>query len=123
MCRKLLCLAALVLLLGLITLFAIADIGDGLVGYWPLDEGGGASAVDVSGNGSDGTLNGGPGWVAGKFGTVLEFDGADDHVDLGNSTILDFGISDFAVSAWVNISAAGGETIVGKGGDDGGGIR
>jgi len=123
MCRKLLCLAVLVLLLGLITAPAAADIGEGLIGYWPLDEGGGANTADASGNGSDGTLNGGPGWVAGKFGNALEFDGSDDHVDLGNPTILDFGTSDFTISAWVKTTSPGGETVVAKGGDNSGGIR
>ena len=45
------------------------------VGVWLMDEDGGDTAADSSGHGFDGALNG-PDWVAGKFGTALEFDGA-----------------------------------------------
>ncbi|NQV35015.1 MAG: discoidin domain-containing protein [Phycisphaeraceae bacterium] len=123
MSRKPQCLASFALMLGLITVSAAADIGEGLVAYWPLDEGGGTVTSDASGNGSDGTLNGGPSWMAGKFGDALEFDGSDDYVDCGNPPILDFGTSDFTLSAWIKTTSPGGETVVAKGGDDGGGIR
>ena len=123
MCRKLMYLAACVVVLGLITVPALADIGDGLVGYWPLDEGSGGMTADASGNANDGTINGGPGWVAGMFGNALEFDGSDDHVDLGNPPILDFGTGDFTISAWVKTTSPGGETVVAKGGDNSGGHR
>ena len=53
---------------------------DGLVAYWPFDEGKGKAAMDVTGNGHDGEFNDDPKWVEGKFGTALEFDGEDDHV-------------------------------------------
>lgn len=36
---------------------------DGLAGYWPLDEGGGAETADESGNGYTGTLGGGTEWI------------------------------------------------------------
>ena len=63
MSGKLSYLVSFVLMLGLLSASAVADIGEGLVAYWPLDEGGGDSTADVTGNGSDGTLNGGPTWV------------------------------------------------------------
>ena len=53
---------------------------DGLVAYWPFDEGKGKEAIDVTDNGHDGEFNDDPKWVEGKFGTALEFDGEDDHV-------------------------------------------
>ena len=60
---------------------SIANVAeDGLVAYWPFDEGNGKKAVDVTGNGHDGEFAGGPKWVEGKFGTGLEFDGEEDHV-------------------------------------------
>ena len=60
---------------------SIANVAeDGLVAYWPFDEGNGKEAVDVTGNGHDGDFNDNPKWVEGKFGTALEFDGEDDHV-------------------------------------------
>lgn len=100
-----------------------ADIADGLIAYWPLDEGSGTITADVSGSGSEGAVHGGPNWVDGKFGSALEFDGSDDYVDCGNPSILDFGTSDFTISAWVNSTDVGGETVVAKGGDNSGGIR
>ena len=65
----------------IITSFGIANVAeDGLVAYWPFDEGKGKEAIDVTGNGHDGEFNGKPEWVEGKFGTALEFNGVDDHV-------------------------------------------
>ena len=49
----------------------MADVMDGLVAYWPLNEGSGKVAHDVVG-GHNGTLDNGPKWVAGadaKMGT------------------------------------------------------
>jgi hypothetical protein len=123
MCKRLIYLCSFVLVLGLTTTVANADIADGLVAYWPLNEGKGATTSDLSGNGNDGTLNGGPIWVDGKFGGALDFDGTDDHVDCGNPSILDFGTSNFTVSAWIKTTNAAGETIFGNGGDNSGGIR
>jgi len=56
---------------------------DGLVGWWPLQEGGGSTAFDVSGYGRDGTLtNMDPAtdWVVGEKGKALDFDGTNDLV-------------------------------------------
>ena len=65
----------------LITSLSIANVAeDGLVAYWPFDEGKGKEAIDVTGNGHDGEFNDDPKWVKGKFETGLEFDGVDDHV-------------------------------------------
>ena len=60
-------------------------IPDGLVGYWPMDEGNGTSTKDVAGGGNGGTLTGmsdpstaTSGWQAiGKIGKAVGFDGAD----------------------------------------------
>jgi len=55
------------------------------VAYWKFDEGTGTTTYDISGNGNNGTMywmststNGG--WVPGKLGTALSFDGQDDYV-------------------------------------------
>ena len=59
-----------------------ADIADGLIGYWPLDEGAGITTADMSPAeyAFDGTLVGGPTWTGGQFGNALNFDGTDDYV-------------------------------------------
>ena len=70
----------------LCSLFIIASLSianvaeEGLVAYWPFDEGDGKTAEDITGNGHDGEVASSPKWVDGKFGTALEFDGEDDHV-------------------------------------------
>jgi type II secretory pathway pseudopilin PulG len=59
----------------------------GLVGYWSFDEGSGNIARDYSGNGNNGTLynfnfTATSGWVDGKVGKALSFDGVDDYVEV-----------------------------------------
>src|SRR3954469_6050778 len=58
-----------------------------LLGYWPLDEGSGATAADASGR-LGGRINGAA-WTPGKFGSALRFDGANAVVDLPNTPELD----------------------------------
>ena len=65
----------------MLTNLCLANVAEeGLVAYWPFDEGAGKKAVDVTGNGHDGVVDGNPKWVDGKFGTGLEFDGEEDKV-------------------------------------------
>ena len=69
---------------------SIANVAeDGLVAYWPFDEGKGKEAIDITGNGHDGEFVGSPKWVDGKFGTALEFDGAGSHVAVADDDALD----------------------------------
>jgi len=72
-----------------------------LVAHWPLDEGSGTTAYDISGNGLDGTLQGDPQWVAGKIGGALEFDGNGDYIDCGNDPIFDI-TEQITLTVWVN---------------------
>ncbi len=48
------------------------SLRDGLLGYWPLDEGSGTIAKDISGNGHDGTSSGAVDWVPGKVGGAFK---------------------------------------------------
>ena len=52
------------------TLFAAADFSEGLILHHPYDEGEGALAADLSGNGHDGEISN-PEWTDGKFGKHL----------------------------------------------------
>ncbi|MHC4062807.1 MAG: hypothetical protein ACYSR6_14595 [Planctomycetota bacterium] len=72
MCIRTISLFSLILLLGLAGVSS-AD----MVVYWPLDEGIGGITPDKSGNGLDGTLVGGPTFVAGMFGQAIQLDGSD----------------------------------------------
>jgi hypothetical protein len=78
--------------------FETLSINDGLIGYWKFDEGSGETAYDSSGYGRSGTLNGGQsstGWITNTqtldFSNpyALEFDGADDYVDLDVKIVPD----------------------------------
>jgi prepilin-type N-terminal cleavage/methylation domain-containing protein len=88
----------------------------GPVAHWKLDETGGTTASDASGNGHHGTLvNMDPGsdWVSGKVGGALDFDGSNDYVDCDNQLSH---LTDFSVTAWVNPSSVGTDRqIVSKG--------
>jgi len=92
-----------------------ADLTDGLIAYWPMDENAGVTVQDLSGNGHDGTIHGDPLWVPGKFGSALAFDGsggwgAGDYVLIPQHTSL-MPSDAMSVSAWaylpVNSTFAG----------------
>ena len=77
----------------------------GLVGHWPLDDGSGMMAIDVSGNENHGTLVGSPQWVStlgDGVGLSLDpTDGEADYVQLPNVPPLDdFELSSYSVSVW-----------------------
>lgn len=66
-----------------------------LIGHWTFDDG---TAIDSSGNGNHGVVNGAlpiPGQVDG----ALDFDGINDHVDLGDLTVTG---SEMTLAAWIN---------------------
>ena len=75
----------------------------------------GTTWTDLSGNGNHGTLVNGPTYDAG-YGGSLVFDGVNDYADCGNSTIINFGVSQsFTVAYWVYSTAmAGYEAHVAK---------
>jgi hypothetical protein len=55
---------------------------DGLLGYWKLDEGIGATAYDYSGGGAHGEILGDAKWETGENGPVLRFDGKTGYVSI-----------------------------------------
>jgi hypothetical protein len=65
----------------------LIDQAQGLVGYWPFDEGTGTIAYDYSGNGNNGTLVNNPQWVDGKVGKALMFNGT-NYITIPLSTSL-----------------------------------
>lgn len=54
--------------------------------HWLFDGGTGTEASDASGNGHDAALHG-PGWIEGKAGEGLSFDGVNDYVDAGTFNV------------------------------------
>ena len=97
----------------------------GLVAYWPLDESGGNTVGDITGNGHTGTINGESGLVAGLINNAVEFHGtgqATSNIAVANKTDMQFAANQsFTLSAWVNPSALrdSDETIVAKSRDQG----
>ena len=70
-----------------------------LVARYPLDEGTGNAAYDVSGSGNDGAIQGAT-WAQTEDGNVLSFDGADDVVNCGSGPLLDLRDT-ISLSLWI----------------------
>ncbi len=66
----------------------------GLVGCWLFNEGEGLRANDLSGNNNVGVLTSfepmisTSGWIGGRDGISLKFDGVDDSVNCGNNPVI-----------------------------------
>jgi len=100
------------LLIGIVALFVAGALAGSsyakidlktCAGMWLFDEGKDDVATDDSANENEGTLENGPKWIEGKFGEALQFDGTDDHVNVGNAENLSI-TGDFTFSMWVQIS-------------------
>ncbi|MGE5187196.1 MAG: LamG-like jellyroll fold domain-containing protein [Acidobacteriota bacterium] len=79
----------------------------GLVAYWPLDDGAGTVAHDISPNAQDGDVVGGATWVAGRIGGALQFDGVTGAIDLRTTSAFGFGggTGSFTLAYWVNATS------------------
>lgn len=79
------------------------------VGWWKFDDGSGTTAVDSSGNGNNGTLEGStdlPTWETNcVYNGCLGFDGTDDYVLISKRITLGDQIS---ISAWFKVSGGSG---------------
>ena len=94
--RPALCLMCTIFLLG----WGVRAVQAELIGHWPLDEGSGGTAFDVSGNDNHGTLRGDPEWVAAIHKGGLHFD-HDDDVDCGNDARLNL-TGPISIAIWIN---------------------
>ena len=72
---------------------------NGLVGYWKLDDGAGATAVDSSANSLDGTISGATWTTGGIIDGAITFDGTNDYIEVADDALLD--VTNVTVSAWV----------------------
>jgi len=74
---------------------------NGLLGYWPLDEGSGTSTADLSGNGKTGTVSNAT-WTPGKAKNALDFNGSNAQVTIGS---MSYGTQThpWTISAWINL--------------------
>jgi len=90
-----------------------------LIAWWKLDEGSGAVALDRSGHGNHGTLQGNPQWVAGLDGDALELDGT-NYVELSTGLV---GSDKGSVCLWIKTTqAAIGMIFYGASGTSGNGF-
>ena len=97
--------AAVVWLAAISIILSISFAGAEVKGLWLFDEGQGTVALDSSGNGADGVINGAT-YVPGKYNTGLEFDGA-SFVDLGfPPSLQDEIVGPFTVETWIKLDSA-----------------
>lgn len=75
------------------------SLPDGLIGYWPFDEGDGGTAHDHSGHSHVGTINGAS-WTEGRYGGALRFDGVDDYVRVNPGPTLG---GRYTIALWVQL--------------------
>ncbi|MBM4033770.1 MAG: PEP-CTERM sorting domain-containing protein, partial [Planctomycetes bacterium] len=78
----------------------------GLRGYWPLNEGAGSTAFDLSGNARNGAISGAA-WASDAVrGTNLRFDGTDDFVTMGALGVS--GNAPRSIAGWAKSNDAAG---------------
>jgi chitodextrinase len=76
----------------------------GLVAAYAFEEGAGTTAVDATGHGLDGTIEGASWTSAGRFGRGLSFDGGSSAVELGNPAALRL-TGSMTWAAWIYATA------------------
>ena len=77
-------------------------INNGLVGFWPLSQGAGRIAEDITPARRNGALtNVTDGWAASKFGKTIKLDGTNDYVTIPYSAVFDVTATNaLTVSIW-----------------------
>jgi len=94
MCKKLVCLASL-----LLVLVVTGSISAELVAHWKFDDGAGNTAEDSIDNAHPGTIGGTANWVDGQAGDALDFDGSTTYVDIqGDNPIIS---GTFSLTMWI----------------------
>ena len=97
-----------------LTFAANADFNDGLVLYFPLDEGEGSTANDFSDFGHHGVIDN-PSWTNGKFKGALAFAGAGSGTFITVESTDDLNVNEMTFMAWINSNNWDGtRQIVGK---------
>ena len=91
----------------------------GLVAAYGFNEGTGTTAVDISGNGNNGTISGATWTTSGKYGNALVFNGTNALVTINNSATLQLNTA-MTLEAWVNPSVFNGawRDVIYKGNDN-----
>jgi len=79
---------------------------EGLVVYFPFDEGTGKTVKDYSGTGNDGNIKGGTKWTDGKYDGGLMLEGDDGIVEVEDNDSLDF-VDGITIATWFNPTLEG----------------
>lgn len=83
--------------------FGIFDIILNFVVYYEFDEGSGFMVGDLIFNNLDGMLINLLSWMMGIIGLgVLDFDGSNEYVVVGEDDVFELGFGDFIVFFWFN---------------------
>jgi hypothetical protein len=94
-------LLTVIICLSVLGLTAAHAAEPGLVAHWTFDEGNGAVARDVSGNGHDAALTGTE-WVPSPRGYALRFDAKDDAARYGKTETMNLA-GDMSLAMWVKV--------------------
>ena len=78
---------------------AFADLNKGIVSAWTFDDGSPKDAMRVS----DGKVNGGVEFIAGKFGKAASFNGKDGFISVPHNKAYDVLANELTCSAWINV--------------------
>lgn len=90
----------------------ISSAGDGLYGYWPLEETAGGIAPNLAPGGTPGTLFPGAMWYMDETrGKVLNFDGGDGYVNAGSLPKMTM-TNDFTLTFWANSREGSGSNVI-----------
>jgi hypothetical protein len=114
MSKKLIYLVSFVFVLSL-TLMGTARAE--LLAWWRFDEGSGTQALDSSGYGNDGVVEGDAKWVAGKIGGAIEFNGQNSRVV---APFIPLDSRSFTITMWVNPDLVSDEQVIFSQRDEGG---
>lgn len=82
-----------------------SGVSNGLVGWWTFDGSDltSTTVADRSGQGNNGTLNGGPRPASGRRGQALYFDGSNDYVSTGVTNLPN--AAPLSIAAWLKLPA------------------
>jgi len=97
-------------------MISFAEIPKDLVLYMTFDKDAisGKEAKDLSQNGNNGTIIGGPKVVDGYIGQALDFNGASDSVEIATSESLAKTAGEMTMEAWVYTRADGTAEVISK---------
>ena len=90
-----------------LTLDATNSLSSGLVGFWPLTDGTGTTAKDISTGANDGTISGSTTWDSADIGTSLIFDGTNSPATVPHSSDYNAGTTgSMSWCVWYKFDAA-----------------